>query len=184
MRIVVGLQESDGALSDQRLTIIVLSNFGVRPGNFGHKILWIYLADQIFLPTAVKVEPEALRKYVGRYMLCEWVPAGATDCGGRLDPEAYFDVTLEREALWVKPANREKVRLMPESEMKFFVHGVEDARFTFNKNVRGDVISLYRWHRFVGRWRSECLEKKKVGPLHSPGARSAITSRLGPTASL
>jgi len=54
-------------------------------------------------------------------------------------------VTLERESLWLKAANREKVRLMPESGTKFFVDGVEDARFTFNKDVRSDVISLTRW---------------------------------------
>ncbi len=131
---------------DQRLTIILLSNFAeFDRETLVYKIARIYLADQMALPTAVKVEPEALRKYVGRYMLCEWVPAGATDCGGTLDPEAYFDVTLERESLWLKAANREKVRLMPESGTKFFVDGVEDARFTFNKDVRSDVISLTRW---------------------------------------
>jgi CubicO group peptidase (beta-lactamase class C family) len=131
---------------DQRFTIIVLSNFAdADRETLVYKIAKIYLADQIVLPNPVKVDPEALRKYVGRYMLCEWVPAGATDCGGRLEPGAYFAVTLERGALWVKPANREKVRLMPESGAKFFVDGVEDARFTFNKNVRGDVISLTRW---------------------------------------
>jgi CubicO group peptidase (beta-lactamase class C family) len=131
---------------DQRFTIIVLSNFAeFDRETLVYKIARIYLADQMVLPSAFKVDPEALRKYVGRYMLCEWVPAGATDCGGWLDPEAYFDVTLEREALWVKPANREKVRLMPESAAKFFVDGVEDAHFTFNKNARGDVISLTRW---------------------------------------
>lgn len=132
---------------DKRLTIILLSNFAeFDRETLAYKIARIYLADQMALPRAVKIEPEALRKYVGRYMLCEWVPAGATDCGGRLDPEAYFDVTLEREALWIKAANREKVRLVPESAAKFFVDGVEDARFTFNKNVRGDVISLTRFH--------------------------------------
>jgi len=131
---------------DQRFTIIVLSNFAeFDRETLVYKIARIYLADQIALPSAVKVAPEALRKYVGRYMLCEWVPAGATDCGGRLDPGAYFDVTLERGALWVKPSNREKVRLMPESGVKFFVDGVEDAQFTFNKNAHGDVISLTRW---------------------------------------
>ena len=131
---------------DQRLTIIVLSNFAeFDRETLVYKIARIYLADQIVLPRAVKVEPEALREYVGRYMLCEWVPAGATDCGGRLDPEAYFDVTLEQGALWVKPSKREKVRLIPESAAKFFVDGVEDARFIFNKNARGDVISITRW---------------------------------------
>lgn len=131
---------------DQRLTIIVLSNFAeFDRETLVYKIARIYLADLMDWPSAVKVEPETLGKYVGRYMLCEWVPAGASDCGGRLDPGAYFDVTLEREALWVKPSNREKVRLMPESEVKFFVDGVEDARFTFNKNVQGDVISLTRF---------------------------------------
>lgn len=86
---------------DRRLTIIVLSNFAeFDRETLVYKIARIYLADQMALPAAVKVPPEALRKYVGRYMLCEWVPASATDCGGRLDPEAYFDVTLERGALW------------------------------------------------------------------------------------
>lgn len=131
---------------DQRLTIIVLSNFAeFDRETLVYKIARIYQGNQMVLPNAVKVDAEALRKYVGRYMLCEWVPAGATDCGGRLDPGACFDVTLEQGALWVKPSNREKVRLMPESGTKFFVDGVEDAHFTFNKNERGDVISLMRW---------------------------------------
>jgi CubicO group peptidase (beta-lactamase class C family) len=131
---------------DQRFTVIVLSNFAEADREtLAYKIARIYLADQIVLPRLVKVEPEVLRKYVGRYLSCEWVPVGATDCGDRFDPGAYFDVTLERGALWVKPWNREKVRLMPESEAKFFVDGVEDARFTFNENVRGDVIGFTRW---------------------------------------
>ena len=131
---------------DQRLTVIVLSNFAeFDRETAAYKIAKIYLADQMVLPSAVYIKPEALRKYVGRYLLCEWVPAGATDCEGRFDSGAYFDVTLEGEALWVKPSNRENARLIPESGAQFFVDGVEDARFTFNKTVRGDVISLTRW---------------------------------------
>ena len=131
---------------DQRLTVMVLSNFAEADREtLVYKIARVYLADQMALPRAVEADPEILRKYVGRYVFCECVPAGATDCGGRVDPGAYLDVTLERGALWVKPSNREKVRLMPESGAKFFVDGVEDARFTFNNDVRGDVISLTRW---------------------------------------
>ena len=97
---------------DQRLTVIVLSNFAeFDRETAAYKIAKIYLADQMVLPSAVYIKPEALRKYVGRYLLCEWVPAGATDCEGRFDSGAYFDVTLEGEALWVKPSNRENARL-------------------------------------------------------------------------
>lgn len=131
---------------DQRLTIMALSNLAEFDRETAvYKIAKIYLGDQMALPTAVNIEPEALRKYVGRYVLCEWVPAGATDCEGRLDPGAYFDVMLERGALWVKTSDHESVRLLPESGTQFFVDGVEDARFTFNKTVRGDVSSITRW---------------------------------------
>lgn len=48
------------------------------------------------------------------------------------------------------------MRLISESTMKFFVDGVEDARFTFNKNARGEVISLTRWQfveQVAQRWK-------------------------------
>ena len=131
---------------DQRLTVIVLSNFAeFDRETAAYKIAKIYLADQMVLPSAVYIKPEALRVVCRQGPVVRVGSCRGNRLRGQVRSGAYFDVTLEGEALWVKPSNRENARLIPESGAQFFVDGVEDARFTFNKTVRGDVISLTRW---------------------------------------
>src|SRR5882672_5837947 len=72
-----------------------------------------------------KINPEALKKYVGRY---ELEPG--------IIPISTLDVTLENNELWVKPSVVKKRRLIHKSRT-VFVDEVEGTPLTFNKDDGG-----------------------------------------------
>lgn len=77
-----------------------------------------------------KVNPEALKKYTGRYQL---------DAG--IIPISTLDVTLESGELWVKPSVVKKRRLLHKSKA-VFVDEIEGTPLSFNKDVDGKIISV------------------------------------------
>ena len=77
-----------------------------------------------------KTNPEALKKYVGRYEL----EAG-------IIPISTLDVTLENNELWVKPSVVKKRRLIHKSKT-VFVDEVEGTPLTFNKDDDGKIVSV------------------------------------------
>ena len=77
-----------------------------------------------------KINPEALKKYVGRYQL---------DAG--IIPISTLDVSLENNELWVKPSVVKKRKLSYKSKLTF-VDEIEGTPFTFNKDADGKIISL------------------------------------------
>ena len=77
-----------------------------------------------------KVNPESLKKYVGRYEL---------ETG--LIPISTLDVTLEDGDLWVKPSLVKKRRLVHRSRTRF-TDEVEGAGYFFNKDEEGRIVSL------------------------------------------
>jgi len=77
-----------------------------------------------------KIDPAALKKYVGRYEL---------EVG--LIPISTIDVTLENNELWMKPSVVKKRRLVHQSK-SVFLDEVEGARYVFNKDDEGHVVSL------------------------------------------
>jgi hypothetical protein len=77
-----------------------------------------------------KINPEALKKYVGRYEL----EAG-------IIPISTLDVTLENNELWVKPSVVKKRRLIHKSKT-VFVDEVEGTPLTFNKGDDGKIVSV------------------------------------------
>ena len=79
---------------------------------------------------ARKINPEALRKYVGRYQL---------DAG--IIPISTLDVTLENNELWVKPSVVKKRRLLYKSK-SVFVDEIEGTPLTFNKDEDGKIVSV------------------------------------------
>jgi hypothetical protein len=79
---------------------------------------------------ARKINPEALKKYVGRYGL---------DAG--IIPISTLDVTLENNELWVKPSVVKKRRLLHKSKT-VFVDEIEGTPLTFNKDAEGKIVSL------------------------------------------
>lgn len=79
---------------------------------------------------ARKLNPETLKKYVGRYTL---------EVG--IIPISTLDVTLDNEALWVKPSLVKKRRLVPKSK-SVFLDEVEGTRYRFNRDADGNYSSL------------------------------------------
>ena len=77
-----------------------------------------------------KIDPAALKKYVGRYEL---------EVG--LIPISTIDVTLENNELWMKPSVVKKRRLVHQSK-SVFLDEVEGARYVFNKDDKGRIVSL------------------------------------------
>jgi hypothetical protein len=77
-----------------------------------------------------KNDPATLKKYVGRYQL---------EVG--LIPISTIDVTLENNELWMKPSTLKKRRLIHKSKAAF-VDEVEGARYRFNLDDDGRIVSL------------------------------------------
>ena len=81
-------------------------------------------------PSARKINPDALKKYVGRYEL----EAG-------IIPISTLDVSLENNELWVKPSVVKKRRLVHKSKT-VFVDEIEGTPFLFNKDEDGKIVSV------------------------------------------
>jgi hypothetical protein len=79
---------------------------------------------------ARKPSTESLKKYVGRYTL---------EIG--IIPISTLDVTLENEALWVKPSLVKKRRLIQKSN-SLFLDEVEGTRYKFDKDADGNYATL------------------------------------------
>jgi hypothetical protein len=79
---------------------------------------------------ARKINPEALKKYIGRYGL---------DAG--IIPISTLDVTLENNELWLKPSVVKKRRVIHKSRT-VFVDEIEGTPLTFNKDADGKIMSL------------------------------------------
>jgi hypothetical protein len=80
--------------------------------------------------SAQKINPEALKKYVGRFQL---------DAG--LIPISTLDITLENNELWLKPSVVKKRRLLHKSK-SIFVDEIEGTSLTFNKDVDGKIVGV------------------------------------------
>ena len=81
-------------------------------------------------PQPRKIDPEALKKYVGRY---------AIDAG--IIPISTLDVTLENNELWVKPSVVKKRKLIHKSRT-VFLDEIEGTPLTFNKDEDGKIASV------------------------------------------
>ena len=81
---------------------------------------------------AIKIDPELLDEYVGKYRVAGTV----------------FEFRKENDALFVFQAGAPKARIFPESETKFF-YKILDAQFTFIREGNGTVnrIILHQYNR-------------------------------------
>jgi hypothetical protein len=77
-----------------------------------------------------RFNPEALKKYTGRYEL---------EVG--IIPISTLDVTLENDELWMKPSGLKKRRLLHKSKT-VFIDEVAGTPCTFNKDEDGKMVSL------------------------------------------
>lgn len=136
---------------DQKLAALVLCNFDqfddVARSAIACKLAKIYLSDKMSLPAAVDVEPQILRQYVGEY---------------EVDRDCALSVTIEGDALWVKPSNLFPIKLVPESEVKFFVEEADSDSFFFHKDYEGNIKGLTRHLSLFGYSRDAYITARKV----------------------
>lgn len=117
----------------ERALIIVLSNIenGNSTGQITTRLARLALSDKIVMPAAMKVAPETLARYVGRY---------------ELDPNLgnfVFDVSLENDVLFIKPSHEEKHKFVAVSEAEFYdMDDGGDVRFIFQKNEKGETTGV------------------------------------------
>ncbi|HSS21474.1 MAG TPA: DUF3471 domain-containing protein [Pyrinomonadaceae bacterium] len=81
-------------------------------------------------PPARKIDPEALKKYVGRYEL----EAG-------IIPISTLDVSLQNNELWLKPSVVKKRKLIHKSKT-VFLDEIEGTPLSFNKDENGKIVSV------------------------------------------
>jgi hypothetical protein len=81
--------------------------------------------------TGAKIDAARLRTFTGRYEL-----------GAGVIPITTLDVTLENDALWVKPTLVKKRRLLPTRSRRSFLDEIEGTRYTFNRDEEGRITSL------------------------------------------
>jgi hypothetical protein len=106
-----------------------------------------------------KVNPETLKKYVGRYEL---------ETG--IIPISTLDVTLEDGDLWIKPSLVKKRRLVRRSKTRF-TDEVEGAPYIFNQDEEGKIVSLT--FEFEGS-----SYTAQLTPLPAPSLKGNTTFRL------
>ncbi len=108
---------------------------------------------------ARKINPETLKKYIGRYELDAGIILIST-----------LDVSLENNELWVKPSVVKKRRLLRKSS-RVFLDEIEGTAFTFNKGAEGAIVSL----TFVYEGASYTAAKVTLPP---PALKGNTTFRL------
>jgi hypothetical protein len=78
-----------------------------------------------------KIDAAVWKTYTGRYEL-----------GAGIIPITTLDVTLENDALWVKPTLVKKRRLVPTRSRRNFLDEIDGTRYTFNRDEEGRIVSL------------------------------------------
>jgi hypothetical protein len=81
--------------------------------------------------SGAKIDAAVWKTYTGRY-----------EVGAGIIPITTLDVTLENDALWVKPTLVKKRRLVPTRSRRSFLDEIDGTRYTFNRDEEGRIISL------------------------------------------
>lgn len=127
---IEGFTTTINRFPDDRVTVIVLSNYGpARAGRIARDLSAIAFGEKYELPVervVVKVDPKIYDAYVGEY---------------ELEPGFVFTVTREGDRLMLQATGQGKAELFPTSETKFFPKVVR-ADITFFKDAAGLVTHL------------------------------------------
>ena len=115
---------------DQQFSIIILSNVSsvASTSSIARRIARIYLGDQMKLTPTVKVDPEVLRSYAGKYR---------SDAGGPVT-----DIVVDGNALVARITGQGSHRLEPLSTSEFFDEEAENIRLQFNRDEKGNVTGF------------------------------------------
>jgi len=128
-----GYRSFDFWFPTERFGVVVLSNHAIfNPTRTAMQIADIYLADKLaaeeqkpkpVAPVVAKVSKEILDEYAGKYLL---------------DGARIVTVAREGDILTGQPTGQQKAEMIPESETKFYVKGVEGWA-TFERDEKGKV---------------------------------------------
>jgi CubicO group peptidase (beta-lactamase class C family) len=120
---------------DLGYTVAVMSNYDPpAAGQVADRIG--KLLTETNIPAAIKLAPALLQSYAGKYE--GDAPAGANGAG----PERLVvTLTVEKGGLLIT-LGRGQHQFQPLSETEFFDEDSEDVRMTFNKDAKGNVVSL------------------------------------------
>jgi CubicO group peptidase (beta-lactamase class C family) len=134
---ITGFNSYIARYPDEQFTVIVLSNFEMRPpgpipdaGNLAHKIAEIYLSDKITAINehlAIQLESKILDSYTGQY---KWINAskGWIEASGEL-----FTIKKKNNQL-IGQSKAGEIEIIAEGETKFFMKDNSTIRFMKENN--------------------------------------------------
>lgn len=139
-------------------TVVVLSNIdGTNTGGIAKRLGGLLFSDKVVMPTVIKVAPQALRQYEGRYQVEERTPTE--------------DISVEGDHLKIKISGGEEISIVPTGKDEFVMEDDFAVRFIFNRDKSGNVESYtFKVPRF------ERLSKRLA--LSKPSAQGNTTFRL------
>ncbi len=128
------------------------SSFRPPPSSFYPPPFWQEQAPR-------KINPEALKKYLGRYEL---------EVG--IIPISTLDVSLENDELWIKPSVVKKRKLIYRSR-RVFIDEIDGSPYSFNQGEGGKIVSV----TFVYEGEQYTAQRVTIPP---PSLKGNTTFRL------
>ena len=125
---------------EDKLTIIVLANliaFGFVPQSLGLNITRLALNKSVTLPSErieISLSPETLTKFIGSYTITPVNIYYTTQT-------STLVISLENDHLIAKITNQPKLKLLPESETKFFSK-IPDVKIEFVNDEQDKIVRL------------------------------------------
>jgi len=122
-------------IPQDHIYIAILSNdrtAEVQPEYLAKKVAAVVLGRAEAEPEIIKLAPQVLDRYVGRYEFA-------------VDVDYTLTITRQGERLFAQGTNDPQFELFPISETTFLARAIE-AQFTFVKNEQGKVIALIARH--------------------------------------
>ncbi|HEX8846026.1 MAG TPA: serine hydrolase [Pyrinomonadaceae bacterium] len=115
--------------TDNDATVIVLSNIdAANTGLVARRLIAMLFSDRVSPATIIKVSPEVLKQYEGRYQLADNTPTE--------------DVSVEGDHLKVMVSgSQDAVNLLPVGKDEFVAEADPEVHFIFNRDVSGRVES-------------------------------------------
>jgi CubicO group peptidase (beta-lactamase class C family) len=109
-------------------TVIVLSNIdSANSGLIAKRLGGMLYADKVQLPSIIKVAPQVLQQYAGRYQMAENTPTE--------------DISVQGERLKLKVAGEGEFILLPVAKDEFVMEDDFAVRFIFNRDAAGQIDS-------------------------------------------
>jgi CubicO group peptidase (beta-lactamase class C family) len=109
-------------------TVIVLSNMdSANTGMVAKRLGGMVYADKVQLPSTIKVAPQVMQQYAGRYQMADTTPTE--------------DITVEGERLKIKIAGEGEFILVPVAKDEFVMEDDFAVHFIFNRDAKGNIDS-------------------------------------------